>query len=171
MLKGNIEIISAAITGVSALLVAFIAWKLTNASNNKSRQIAAAKEHRDELKQLYTDVFVLFEQTMRQVWSREPFNLAQEFSEATAKIHLLAPDAIGEQYLKAAHLLEEWSTLQIKASPKQMDMGDGKTATIFQSPDPTEPFKIPAKEAHEKLQQEVQQLVKLMRSDLRHDSE
>jgi hypothetical protein len=155
----------AVITGVFALLAAFFGWKLKTSSDKAARNLAIEKERRDEIKLLYENTFVLFEQAILHVKQREKFTLGHEFSQTNAKMHLVAPTAIADQYLVAASLLEEWSKLHAKASPRQIEIG-GQTATVIQAPDPTVPFKEPAKKAYETLLVELQKLTQLMRVDL-----
>jgi uncharacterized protein YydD (DUF2326 family) len=49
----------------------FITWKLKNASDERAIRTALRKERRDEIKRLYTDIVVLFEQTIKQVLNKE----------------------------------------------------------------------------------------------------
>lgn len=155
----------AVITGSFTLLAAFLGWKLKTASDEAARKIAIEKERRDEIKLLYENTFVLFEQAIRQVQQKEQFTLGREFSQTNAKMHLVAPTPIADQYLVAATLLEDWSQLHAKASPRQIEIGD-QTAILIQAPDPTAPFKEPAKKAHESLLVELQKLTQLMRKNL-----
>lgn len=155
----------AVITGFFALLAAFFGWKLKTSSDEAARKLAIEKERRDEIKLLYENTFVLFEQAIWQVQQREQFTLGGEFSQTNAKMHLVAPTPIADQYLVAASLLEDWSQLHAKASPRQIEIG-GQTATLIQAPDPTATFKEPAKNAHESLLVELRKLTRLMREDL-----
>ncbi|WP_286758485.1 hypothetical protein [Ralstonia sp. RL] len=157
--------IAAVISGLFAIAAAFIAWRLKNASDATLRKLALDKERHEELKALFTSTFQLFENSMREVTSREEFSLSQKFSENNAKIHLLAPERIVKQYSEAAELLEAWSSLYAKASPRRMTMGDG-VVTILQAPDPAAQYKEPAKEAYRNLQDKLQELVALMRTEL-----
>ncbi|MCP5239308.1 MAG: hypothetical protein H6949_05755 [Zoogloeaceae bacterium] len=140
----------AVITGSFTLLAAILGWKLKTSSDEAARKVAIEKERRDEIKLLYENTFVLFEQAIRKVKQREQFSLGREFSQTNAKMHLVAPTPIADQYLVAALLMEDWSQLHAKASPRQIDFG-GQTATLIQSPDPTAPFKEPEKKAHDSL--------------------
>ena len=82
--------IAATVAGIFAIVSPFVTWKLKDASDERARLIAMDKERRDEIKRLYTDVFVQFEQAIRQVMQGEMFSLGQDVSESTAKIRLLA---------------------------------------------------------------------------------
>lgn len=155
----------AIITGSFTLLAAFLGWKLKSASDEAARKVAIEKERRDEIKLLYENTFIIFEQAIRQVQQREQFTLGREFSQTNAKMHLVAPTPIADQYLVAVSLLDDWSELHEKASPRQIER-DGQIATLIQSPDPTAPFKEPAKKAHESLLVELQKLTQLMRENL-----
>jgi hypothetical protein len=146
----------------------FITWKLKNASDERAIRTALRKERRDEIKRLYTDIVVLFEQTIKQVLNKEEFTLVREISEANAKIQLLAPEKIAAQYFDVVSLLEEWSQLHHKATPRQLRVGE-QTVSILQSPDPTKQYKEPANAAHQKLQGELRNLIQLLRVEL--DSE
>ncbi len=159
------EYVAPAIAGVFAVATAILAWRLKNSSDEQARRTALEKERRDEVRQLYTTTFVLFEQAIRQVLQKEEFRLAREFSEINAKMHLLAPEKVTEQYFRTSRLLEEWSRLHAKASRPQWDL-NGKTVTLFQSPDPAEQFRAVAQATYETLQTELQCLIKIMRTDL-----
>jgi len=163
--KDLVPALAAVIAGLFAIVSPFITWKLKNASDERARLVALDKERRDDIKRLYADAFALFEQAMSQVMHAEEFTLAREFTEANAKIHLLAPPKIAAQYDDACLLLEEWSQLHAKAQPRQLKVGE-KTVTFVQSPDPTAKYKEPAKAAYDQLQTEVQKLTALMRVEL-----
>lgn len=160
-----IAIIAAAIAGIFAIASAFMAWKLKHSSDERSRMLALEKERRDETKELYTNVFALFEKAIRQVRSHDEFTLADEFASANAKINLLAPESVSDLYMESCSLLESWSNLYVKASPRRTKMGD-KTVIMLQAPDPTEEYKVPEKAEFEKLQESLKRLVDLMRSEL-----
>ncbi len=165
VVKEFVPAVAAIIAGIFAIVSPFITWKLKNASDERARLAALDKDQRDELKHLLTDIHVLFEQAISQVLRKEEFALGREFSEANAKIHLLAPEAIVAQYSKVAILLEEWSRLHYKATPRQWKVGE-QTITVLQAPDPTEKYKEPEREAHQRLQRELDALIELMRIEL-----
>lgn len=164
-MKDYVAVVAAVVAGIFAVASALIAWRAKNSSDDRTRKISLEKEHRDEIKGLYESTFALFEQAIHQVQRREEFSLAREFSQTNAKMHLLAPQEIANQYLKVACLLEDWSQLHAKASPRQLDV-NGQTVTLIQSPDPTAEFKEPAKAAYESLIAELQNLTKAMRKEL-----
>lgn len=155
----------AVITGSFTLLATFLGWKIKTSSDEAARKVAIEKERMDEIKRLYENTFALFENAIRQVQQRELFTLGPEFSQTNAKMHLVAPTPIADQYLFAASLLEDWAQVYAKASPRQFEI-DGQTATLIQAPDPTAPFKEQAKKAHQSLLVELQKLTQLMREDL-----
>jgi hypothetical protein len=135
-------------------------------SDKKELEITAReKERREEIKELFTSTFTLLENAIRQVRLKEDFSLAQAFSENNAKIHLLAPEHIVEQYSEVTALLESWLRLYFKATPRLMKVGD-QTFTIIQAPDPTIEYKEPANAEYKKLQEELRKLVDLMRIEL-----
>jgi len=169
IVKQYIPAIAAVIAGIFAIVSAYIAWKLKTSSDNERDQVTRAKEKYEEEKSLYTNTFQLFGKAIRQVIEREQFTLAQEFSENNAKIHLLAPQAVIDQYSETASLLESWSVLYAKASPRKMKMGD-QTITVLQAPDPTAQYKKPEKNEYEKLQSSLRQLVELMRSEIENNA-
>ena len=70
---------------------------------------------------LYENTLFYSEQAIRKVKQREQFSLGREFSQTNAKMHLVAPTPIADQYLVAALLMEDWSQLHAKASPRQID--------------------------------------------------
>ena len=162
-MKEYLPAIASFIAGLFAILSPFITWKLKNSSDERTRQTAIEKEKRDQIKQLYTDIFVLFDRAIKQVLQKEEFSLAREFSEATAKIRLLAPEKIASQYSDVSFLLEEWAQLYYRATPQQTKIEE-LTFTTLQSPDPTAQFKEPANLAFNKLQEELHKLIELMRA-------
>lgn len=167
-MKDYVSIIAAIMAGISAVISAVIAWKLKGISDDRRDAADLRKERHTEAKALYESTFQLFEQAIREVWNRTPFTLAKEFNQNNARIHLIAPECVVQKYSEVAGLLESWSSLQAKANPRQMKMGD-ETVTIVQAPDPTAKYKEPAKVEHEKLQTALQELVALMRSELKQE--
>jgi len=167
VMKDYVAVIAAIIAGISAIISAVIAWRLNAYSTEKHREFSLKKEKYDELKDLYTRSYSLFENAIRQVQNFDEFTLAQECSEINAKIRLLAPENIAEQYELACSVLESWSSLYVKASPKRIKIGDSK-CVILQSPDPTKEFIEPAKKEYENLQKEMKNLFDLMRVDLQN---
>lgn len=155
----------AVIAGLFTLMATLFGWMLKTLSDGTTRKLAFEKERREEIKLLYENTFILFEQAIRQVQQREQFTLGREFSQTNAKMHLVAPASVTEQYLLSASLLEDWSQLHAKASPREIKIKD-QTVTLVQAPDPTAPFKEPSMKAHELLLAELQKLTKLMREHL-----
>ncbi len=168
-MKDYVAAVAAVIAGIFAIASALIAWRLKNSSDDRTRKSSLEKERRDEIKGLYENTFSIFEQAILQVQRREQFSLAREFSQINAKMHLLAPQEIADQYLKVSCLLEDWARLHAKGSPRQLDL-NGQMATLIQSPDPTAEFKEPAKAAYESLIAELQNLTKAMRKELAADA-
>ncbi|MGD0519914.1 MAG: hypothetical protein ABSA48_01545 [Terracidiphilus sp.] len=164
-MKEFVPAIAAIIAGIFAIVSPFITWKLKNASDERALQTALGKERRNEIKRLYTDIYVSFEQAMKQVLNKEKFTLAQEISEINAKVRLLAPEKIVEQYYVVASSLEKWSQLHNRATPRQLKVGE-ETVDIIQYPDPAREYKEPAKAAYDKLQGELNNLIALMRVEL-----
>lgn len=164
-MKEFVPAIAAIIAGVFAIVSPFITWKLKNASDERALQKSLGKERRDEIKRLYSDIYVSFEQAIRRVLNREKFTLAQETSEINAKVRLLAPEKIVRQYFVVASLLENWSKLQARAMPQQYRVGDVTVETI-QAPDPTRKYKEPAKVAYDELQEALNNLIDFMRVEL-----
>jgi len=164
-LKETIPVVSAIIAGFFAVVCAVLAWKLRNATDERARLTALQKERRDELKRLFTDIYMLFEQAIGHALRKEEFALGPELSEVNARVRLLAPETIVAQYFKVAAMLENWSQLHYRATPRQMKIGEG-TVSIIEAPDPTAKYKEPAKEAHEELQEQLNRLIDLMRTQL-----
>jgi hypothetical protein len=169
IVKEYIPVIAAVIAGIFAIVSAYIAWQLKSSSDKQRELLTRAKEKYEEEKTLYTDTFQLFENAIREVLGREKFTLAEKFSENNARIHLLAPKSVEDQYSETASLLESWSALHAKASPQQTRMGD-QTVTVLQAPDPTAQYKEPAKKEYEELQDALHKLVELMRNELERNA-
>lgn len=160
--------LTAVVSGIFLIVAGAVTWKLKSSTDEKDRALSKTKERREELKLLYSSVFVAMEQTIKKVLSGEDFSLDKEMSSINAKVRLLASKPVEEQYCEVAALVAEWSELQAAATPRRMVVGD-QTVTILQAPDPTAKFKKPAEDAYEKLQSELEQLVELMRNEL-HDA-
>lgn len=168
-MRDYIPVISAVVAGVFAMMAAVIAWRLKTWSEAREGFLARAKERHDELKLLYTDVFVLLEQAIRQILQDEEFTLDRELSAVNARVNLLASPGVIDQYHAVSQLLTKWTQLHYKSRPRKIKIGE-HTATILQAPDPTAQYKKPASEAYEELQTVVEQLVKLMRAELNGDA-
>ena len=164
-MKEYVPAIAAVIAGIFAVASAFMAWRLKNSSDDRRDYVGRLKEKREEEKTLYTSTFQLFEEAISEVLTRSEFTLAQKFRENNAKIHLLAPQHIIDQYAEASSCLESWSVLYAKASPKQIKRGD-ETFTILKAPDPTAKYKELAEAEYDKFQESLQKLVASMRSEL-----
>lgn len=158
--------IAAVVSGIFAVAAAVISWKLKVRSEKMERVLSKERELQDELKSLYTSIFVGMEQTIKKVLAEEAFALDKDLSEINAKVRLLASPEVADLYCEAADLLGKWSSLHARATPRKMTMGD-RTVTILQAPDPTQQYKKPAENAHEKLQGVLEQLVARMRAELR----
>lgn len=168
-MKEYVPAIVAIIAGIFAILSAILTWRLKTSTDDKVRQLTEEKQKRDEITQLFTDTFSLFERAMKEVLNREEFTLQETFSQNNAKIHLLASEIVVTKYCEASALLESWSRLHAQASPRQMKLGD-QTVTILQAPNPNEKFKEPAQQEYEKLQEELHALVSMMRAEVNKDA-
>lgn len=157
--------VGSTVTGFFALLAAYLVWMLKRSSDDRERRVAIALERRKELRELYAEIFAYLEQGMRNGIERKPFDLTTELSLANAKLRLLAPEEINLAYDDVSDKLHEWSVLYVRASPRQMQVGE-QTFTIIQSPDPTLEFKAPAEAAHHALHDSVAKLRSLMRHEL-----
>ena len=132
-----------------------------------AKLLSIEQRHCEELKCLYTGIFSLLEQTIRQVFASQEFNLAKEWADATAKIQLLAPNRIRDQYEEVSIRLSEWSRLYAQSTPRQIRVRDlDMTVTMIGSPDPTEKYREPAKAAYDSLQSELRTLMAYMRAEL-----
>lgn len=144
-------IVASIIAGVFLLLSGVLAWKLKNATDQSAARAAMQKERHAEVRRLYEGIFSLFERAIEQQ-QRRSFTLFDEFTRTNAAIHLLGSEAIIERYSEACALLEKWSTLHARASPKTMQIGES-TITIVQTPDPAKAFQEPARLAYDELRE------------------
>ena len=157
--------VAAIIAGLFAIISPFITWKLKDASDERARSISLRKERREELKRLFGDIFMMFEQAIGHARRNEQFVLSSEQSQINARVRLLAPEKVIGQYFKVAALLERWSQLHYRATPRQTKIGE-YTLTMIEAPDPTAKYKQPAKEALEELGAQLDILIELMRLEL-----
>lgn len=158
--------VAASVVAAVALLISgALAWKLKTLTEQRAERIAVKKQRHAELRQLYEGIFALFEKAIRHCLEGTDFTLADDFARTNAAIHLAGSDEIITRYGEACALLEQWSELHAKASPKKMQFGD-ETVTLVQAPNPAEKFQEPAREAYDKLQTKLQNLVALMRWEL-----
>lgn len=164
-MKEIITIIGNATTGVFALLAAYFAWRLKRGTDDRDRKTALAVERRKDLQELFSEVFAHLEQAIQRGQRLESFDLTLDLSRVNAKIRLIASEEVNLAYDDAADKLHEWSLLHVKASPRQMKVGES-TIAIIQAPDPTAAFKKPAAEAYEALHASLDKLRKCMRSEI-----
>ncbi len=164
-LKDFATVLAATIAGLFALLSAFLAWRLRNATESHASRSATAKERRNEIKSLYMETYSLFEKAIAEVSGGKPFTLANDFAKLNAQFHLLAPEKLSEQYGECCLRLQAWSQLHVQASPKRMDVG-GVPIVLVQSPDPAAKYREPAAAAYQKLQSQLQGLAAAMRKNL-----
>ena len=162
-----VNAISPVVSGIFLVIVAILGWKLKTSTDKRELEHAKEKERRDELKVLYTAIFVVMEQTINRVRAGEKFSLEKELSEVNAKVRLLASSTVEDLYCEAAVLVEEWSALHVKATIHRTKIGD-QWVEVFQAPDPTLRFKQPAADAYERLQSVLETLVAQMRVELRN---
>lgn len=162
-------IVSALVLFIGSLIINFIRSNKLLYDEQAAQILSITGRRSDELKQLYTDIFSLLEQTIRQEQLREPFNLTKEWGDASAKIHLLAPLNIRSQYDDVSTLLYEWSRLYAATAPRQMKVGE-HTITFMQSPDPAEKYREPTRAAYDKLQDGARELMDSMRMELDRDT-
>jgi len=165
-MSNDVGIFVAVITGCFTLVNGYFLWKLKTTTEENEKSFNHAKERREELKKLYSDLFVMFEQAIRMARTEVEYKLDKEMSTTNAKVRLLASPEVVEKYLECTDLLEEWSILYFKATPRRTKNPDGSTTTILQSPDPTANYKEPERDAYKQLQIALDILIKEMRSDL-----
>ncbi|HBR4018200.1 TPA: hypothetical protein L9U06_005488 [Klebsiella pneumoniae] len=165
MIKDIIPLISSAVTGLFAITTAVLAWKLNSIFNKSNVEKQQKKIQREELIELYSDIYATFEIAIRQIKNYEEFSLYEKFTRLNARIHLLAPDELCILYFDCCESLTKWSELFKKSSLPRTKIGDEVFIT-FQSPDPTEKYKKYETEAYEKLIEKIQSLTKNMKIDL-----
>jgi hypothetical protein len=149
------EVIVVIIAGLFALLSAFLAWRLGEASSKST----LAKEVRREREELYANVYTAFERAISEIRNHKERTSVDDFFRLTPRISLLAPKEISERYFECCHRLKEWSEIYVRAYPN-----DG----FVRVPDPAATFKEPEKELSMGLIQDLGLLVDAMRLDLDH---
>jgi hypothetical protein len=165
MAAAETAIATALVSGAFGVGAAIVTWRLKASADDKERALAREKECREELRSLYTAVFVSLEQAIRHARSGEHFPLDKDRSEVNAKVQLLASEAVADKYSEASARLEEWSRLHALASPAKMKVGD-ETFVMLQAPDPTAKYKQPAADAHKALQAALGELIQAMRAEV-----
>ncbi|MDI1484502.1 hypothetical protein [Polyangium sp. y55x31] len=160
-MKEYISVIAAIVAGFFAILT----WRLKHSADENVRKSLLEKERRDELKNLYADIGALIEKSITQVLALERWTLAEEFAKANARLRLLAPQDVIDQYSLVADLMQKWSSLYTKSMPEKHTDGD-RSYLIIRSPDPREKYRKPAEEAHVEMQRELAKLIKLMRDNV-----
>lgn len=165
-MSNDVGIFTTVINGCFTLVSGYFLWKLKTATEEREKSFNHAKERREELKKLYSDLFVMFEQAIRMARAEVEYKLDKETSTTNARVRLLASPGVIEKYLECIDLLEEWSILYFKATPRRTKNPDGSITTILQAPDPTAKYKEPERNVYKQLQIALDLLVKEMRSDL-----
>ncbi|HCQ8140612.1 TPA: hypothetical protein OL910_005446, partial [Klebsiella pneumoniae] len=75
MIKDIIPLISSAVTGLFAITTAVLAWKLNSIFNKSNVEKQQKKIQREELIELYSDIYATFEIAIRQIKNYEEFSL------------------------------------------------------------------------------------------------
>lgn len=166
MAAAETTIFTALVSGAFGVGAAVVTWGLKSKSDAKERVLAKEEEHREELKALYTSVFIALEQLIRHTKAGEEYPVDENLSDVNAKVHLLASEAVADKYSEAAALLVRWSRLHVLATPRKMKVGD-QTYEMIQAPDPTAKHKQPEADAYAELQKALSALVQTMRVELR----
>jgi hypothetical protein len=164
-MKEYVGILLAIISGFFAVVSAYFAWYLKRRTDDTARTLAGEKERRDELKQLYTDVFELIDNAVKEVMHFEGKSTAQDFSRISSRVHLLASDNVSDLYGATCDSLDTWKKLYVKSVPKTERIGE-HTVTFIQAPDPTVKYKEPANDAFARLQDQFEKLVAQMKREL-----
>jgi hypothetical protein len=154
-----------AVTGLFALLGAFLAWRLRRKDDEGDRRALLAREKQKDLVDLYAQTFTSLELAMKCATEHEPYELTAERSLVNAKLRLLGSTPVNLAYDDVADKLRDWSRLHVAASPQRTKIGD-QTVVLIQSPDPTEKYKVPAQEAYKALHDALRLLRKRMQNHL-----
>ena len=153
------------VSGLFALLGVFAAWRLRRKDDEYDRRAALSRERRRELIDLYAQAFTSFEQAIKCMHNREPYEVTPERSLVNAKVHLLSSEKVVLAYDDAAEKFENWANLHILASPSVSTVGD-TTYTMIQAPDPTQKYKAPAHEAYKALHEAIRVFRQRIQSEL-----
>ena len=164
-MKDWVPVLVSVAAGTFALLGTFLGWWFKRMDEARARHVQLGIERRKELVDLYAQVFSSLEQAMASAFDQSSYELSPERTLVNAKVRLLGSHSVNLAYDDVADKLRNWSELQVAASPQKVHFGD-QTATLFQTPDPTEKFKPLAKEAHGKLHVALQSLRESMREEL-----
>ena len=158
-------VLGSAVTGLFTLLGGLVAWRLKRKDEDGDKKIARSLERRRELVELYAQVFSSLEQAMKCAIEQETFELTPERTLVNAKVRLLGSESVNLAYDDVADKLKTWSALHVAASPRKAMFGE-RTVVVLQAPDPTEKFKISAREAHKVLHESLQILRERMHAEL-----
>ncbi|MCF8074041.1 MAG: hypothetical protein K9K66_10715 [Desulfarculaceae bacterium] len=164
-MEKSIAIITVMISGLFTLTSGVLLWRMKVKRDEFSRKIAIEEKNRAEKKQLYLDIQTSFENTMGQVLAGVEVSNLEFAYEINARVRLFAPDQISRLYMGSCELLEQWSALHRLSQPRQIDLA-GKKVTLIQAPDPTAKYKEPAKDAFDKLQKKLTELIEVMKDDI-----
>lgn len=160
-----IPVITTVLAGLFAMLAAYYAWTLKLRDEKRSDRTAK----RAEKIELFSTVYTLFESGLRQVLNDKEFTLHSDFSKMNAKMELLAPESIKEQYFSCCNTFELWSKYHARSKPPKQEL-NGMTYTTLQSPDPTAKYKPLAEESYIKLQAQLGVLKDALKADLENDN-
>jgi hypothetical protein len=157
--------VGASATGVFALLGVGLTWLLRRKDDAVARKAENARAKRAELVELYAEAMSALEQAIKCAHQREAYDITEDRSLLNAKIRLLGTEAVNFAYDDAAGKLHTWSRLHAQASPQRMKVGDHE-AVIFQSPDPTAKYLLPAQEAHKAMHDAIKLLREHMQAHI-----
>ncbi len=124
------------------------------------RKFSKEEKAYDELKSLYIKIHEMIEEAIKTTKNNSFHNLNTQFSKLTAEVQIIASEKVIEKYLNVANLFQDWANIYRKAYPN--------TNILYsKSIDPTLKYKENEKEIYSKFDKEYQELIKMMRTELK----
>jgi len=156
------SIITVLISGFFGLLVAIVTWKLANSREKRNFKHQQIREEIKEYEQMYISVISSIDKTIRIIESRESIDRQiDELSLVSALTNLKGNNVINKKLSEVSDLIFIWSSEYRKGMPKKF----GETGLNIVSNMDRKHIKK-AEELYPKLMSAINELIKLMKSDL-----
>jgi len=133
--------------------------KSTKSNDNLSQK--------EKLEALYIKIHEMMEELIKTTKAYEKTDLNSKFSKLTAEVRMIASPSIAKKYNNVADLYDDWASLYIEAYPEPKN---GIQILYSSNSDPTKKYQKPEKEAYQKFNQECENLIQEMRSEIQNET-
>ena len=155
------ELQQALIAGGFGVAVAIITWLLAGLREIGINKRESKKQKQEKLESLYAKTISLLEMVFRVTMSKaDKTELEENLSNNNGMLILLASDKVNKQFQITSELIQNWSSLYIKGSPKNVT-GSVQVSTCQDSKNMEK-----ANEAYTEVQESINNLIDVMKEHI-----